>query len=340
MQKPVATPGTNRGGSAPATPNKRVGAGYGPTFSVSFDHYDFRGAIPRVMTSKILKTGAAAVAAALIVAACATTSISLPPITSAPSGLDRPGVFVWHDLLTTDPAAAKRFYGGLFDWTFRDFEVGRDGSYTVIYNGETPIGGIVDARQFNAGINVSQWIPVLSVTDVDAAVATTLAAGGRTFADPVDIEGRGRMAVIGDPQGAVMSLLRSASGDPRYDDLTVSGFIWNEIWADNIPGALDFYTRVAGYNAAQASIRAGETYHYLSQATVPVAGVLQNPIPGLRPSWVSYVGVRDVDETLARVENLGGRIIFDTVETAGTSDAAAIVDPSGAGLMLQTWPLK
>jgi len=292
------------------------------------------------MTSKILKTGAAAVAAALIVAACASTSIRLPPITSMPSGENRYGVFVWHDLLTTDPDAAKRFYGGLFDWTFEDFAVGRGGSYTVIYHGDKPIGGIVDARQFDSGVNVSQWIPVLSVADVDAAVATTLAAGGETFADPVDIEGRGRMAVIGDPQGAVMTLLRSASGDPRYDDLAVGGFIWNEVWTGNIPGALDFYSRLADYNTSRTSIREGETYHYLSQATVPVAGVLQNPVPGLRPSWVSYVGVRDVDETLARVENLGGRIIVDTVETAGTSDAAAIVDPSGAGLMLQTWPLK
>jgi predicted enzyme related to lactoylglutathione lyase len=73
---------------------------------------------------------------------------------------------------------------------------------------------------------------------------------------------------------------------------------------------------------------------------VPVAGVLQNPIPDLRTSWVSYIGVRDVDDILTRVEGLGGRIIVDTIEMAGTSDAAAIVDPSGAGLMLQTWPLK
>ncbi len=292
------------------------------------------------MSSKILRTGAAAIAAVLIVAACAGTGIRLPPITSTPSGEDRYGVFVWHDLLTTDPDAAKRFYGGLFDWTFEDFEVGRQGSYTVIYRGGRPIGGIVDARQFDSGVNVSQWIPVLSVADVDAAVATTLAAGGRTFADPVDIEGRGRMAVIGDPQGAVMTLLRSASGDPRYDDLAVGSFIWNEVWTGNIPGALDFYSRLGDYNTSRTSIREGETYHYLSQATVPVAGVLQNPVAGLRPSWVSYVGVQDVDEILARVERLGGKIIVDTVETAGKSDAAAIVDPSGAGLMLQTWPLK
>ena len=98
------------------------------------------------MISKFFRTGATAIAAALIVAACASASISLPPITSKPSGLERFGVFVWHDLLTTDPDAAKRFYGGLFGWTFTDFDVGRDGSYTVIYNGETPIGGIVDAR--------------------------------------------------------------------------------------------------------------------------------------------------------------------------------------------------
>jgi predicted enzyme related to lactoylglutathione lyase len=52
------------------------------------------------------------------------------------------------------------------------------------------------------------------------------------------------------------------------------------------------------------------------------------------------VGVRDVEAAVSKVAGLGGKVIVDTVETVGSSDAAAIVDPSGAGLMLQTWPLR
>jgi hypothetical protein len=294
------------------------------------------------MHRKILRLGALAIVipVTLIMAACASSTVSLPPITASPSGEHRFGVFVWHDLLTTEPDAAKRFYGGLFDWTFEDVEVGQQGVYTVIYHGGKPIGGIVDARQFSSPVNVSQWIPVLSVSDVDAAVAATLAAGGRTFADPVDVDGRGRMAVIGDPQGAIITLLRSVSGDPRYDDLSPGGFIWNEIWTADIQGALDFYGRLGGYNVSMTSLREGEPYHYIAQATVPVAGVLKTPFEGLRTSWVSYVGVRDVEAAVSKVAGLGGKVIVDTVETVGSSDAAAIVDPSGAGLMLQTWPLR
>ncbi len=280
----------------------------------------------------------AALATTLLLSACASNDLSLPPVTQEADTSHRFGVFVWHELLTTDPDAAKRFYGGLFGWTFEDVPAADGETYTVIYHGDRPVGGIVDARSFGTTDNVSQWVPVLSISDVDAAAASTSAAGGRVFSGPVDVEGRGRIAVLGDPQGGVITVLRSATGDPRTDDLSPGGFVWNEFWSEDPAGALAFYSRLGGYNTERSEVRAGRVYYNLAHATVAAAGVLETPVEGIGAGWVAYVGVRDVDESVARVEALGGKVIIDTVEMVGNSDAAGIVDPSGAGLMLQTWP--
>ncbi len=43
----------------------------------------------------------------------------------------QPGAFCWVELATLDVAAAKKFYGALFGWTFVDFPMGEFGEYTI-----------------------------------------------------------------------------------------------------------------------------------------------------------------------------------------------------------------
>ena len=42
-----------------------------------------------------------------------------------------PGTFSWVDLSTSDAAAAKEFYGGLFAWEFEGSEMPGGGVYTM-----------------------------------------------------------------------------------------------------------------------------------------------------------------------------------------------------------------
>ena len=39
---------------------------------------------------------------------------------TAPAQGPWPGRFVWHDLMTTDAAKSKEFYGALFDWQIEE----------------------------------------------------------------------------------------------------------------------------------------------------------------------------------------------------------------------------
>src|SRR5882762_3459480 len=43
----------------------------------------------------------------------------------------KPGTFSWADLTTTDPDAAKQFYGGLFGWELEDMPAGPGMTYSM-----------------------------------------------------------------------------------------------------------------------------------------------------------------------------------------------------------------
>src|SRR5215471_18271613 len=49
-----------------------------------------------------------------------------PPLTSVSGNPRLPGKFVWADLVTDDVPAARKFYGSLFGWTFREI-----GNYSI-----------------------------------------------------------------------------------------------------------------------------------------------------------------------------------------------------------------
>ncbi|MCG6942358.1 MAG: VOC family protein [Thiohalocapsa sp.] len=279
---------------------------------------------------------AACTAAALVLAGCAAVDPArIPAIDTAGSTTRLPGKIVWHDLLSEDPAAAKRFYGGLFGWTFRDVDIGGGQTYTVIAHAGRAIGGMVDGRGINRGINVSRWIPVLSVADLDAAVAAVHDNGGNVFQAPVEIPERGRVAVVGDPQGAVLTLLQSRDGDPPDRPIPNGGWLWNELWSSDPRLAIAFYRRLLpAYQEASAK---RDAYTYLESQGQPRVGVLPNPVSGIKDTWMAYVRVADPAATAAAAERLGGQVLLPARKNPLGGEVAILNDPTGAGFLVQSW---
>ena len=48
------------------------------------------------------------------------------------------------DLVTTDPAGAKAFYGGLFGWKSEDTPAGEAGTYTMLRLDGDGVGGLYE----------------------------------------------------------------------------------------------------------------------------------------------------------------------------------------------------
>ena len=115
------------------------------------------------------------------------------------------GAFSWSELMTTDPKAAVAFYGALFGWKSEDMDMGT-GAYHVQKIGDAAVGGIMGLAP-GAPPMPPAWGCYVTVDDVDATVAQAETLGGKVVMPAMDVKGVGRMAVIADPQGAVLSLM-------------------------------------------------------------------------------------------------------------------------------------
>jgi predicted enzyme related to lactoylglutathione lyase len=278
--------------------------------------------------------------AVTLLAGCAGLDPARIPPIDASNTQPSPGKVVWHDLLTTDPEAARRFYTGLFGWTFRDLDLGGGQTYVLIEHEGRGIGGLVDAREMargTGGLNVSRWVPVLSVPDMDVAMAAVLAAGGTVFQAPIDIPQRGSMAVIGDPEGAVVTLLEPRAGDPADRPAGPGDWLWNEIWTSDPDATLAFYRSLVPAFTVGRADDAAEGYPYLSAGGVPRVGVLPKPVAEIADTWVSYIKVMDPAATAAAAERLGGRVLLPARPNPRGGEVAILNDPSGAGFLVQRW---
>jgi uncharacterized protein len=276
-----------------------------------------------------------ALSAVGLTAACAQRSAMAPPAGAAAADV-KPGKFVWQELVTDDPAASRRFYESLFGWQFADTRrLGR--AYAIASLDGRRVAGLVPIEA-KAGEKTSQWLGYVSVPDVDRAVEAVGRAGGRALVGPVNVA-VGRAAVVVDPQGAPLGLVRLAAGDPP-DEATPQEhrFFWMEYLAGDTAAALEFYTGLLGYQSEITDVVDGKPYQVLRRGRAR-AGLLLAPPRGVRPTWLAYVLVKDPASLAARAESLGGRVLLAPRPDLRKGTLAIVADPSGAALALQKWPI-
>ncbi len=118
------------------------------------------------------------------------------------------GHCAWNELSTTDPQAAKAFYGKQFSWKV-------DGGLDMGEMGMYEFWGPDDDRGFMLGavmpkmpeMPVSAWSFYFRVPDIDAAVAAIKANGGSILFEPMEIPGGDFSLSALDPQGAAFGLV-------------------------------------------------------------------------------------------------------------------------------------
>lgn len=247
------------------------------------------------------------------------------------------GKFVWRDLVTDQPDAVKPFYAALFGWEFEEARA-LGAPYTLVKSGGQYIAGISRARQAQPQQPASQWLSFMSVADVDRAVEQTRGAGGRIVAGPLDLPGVGRGAVVLDPDGAPLGLLRSRLGDPADSaEPALHRFLWTEHLSRDPQASADFYAALVGFEVRRMEF-GGRSYWVLVKGRERAA-LLRNPIAIDRPIWLPYVRVADPAASAARAAQLGGRVLFAPRADLRDGTLALIADPAGAVLALQKWPL-
>ena len=117
-----------------------------------------------------------------------------------------PGAFSWCELITTDPAAAKVFYGEVFGWRFKEGQVSNT-PYTVIEVEGQEIGGISPAPPQMP----STWGTYVTVENLEATLEKVEALGGKVLIPPIAIPPSSKFAFIQDPQGAAIAVISYGS---------------------------------------------------------------------------------------------------------------------------------
>jgi hypothetical protein len=109
-------------------------------------------------------------------------------------------------------------------------------------------------------------------------------------------------------------------------------FIWYELLTADPDAAAAFYGEVIGWTAASAD-QPGVDYRIFSAGGTPVAGHMKLPDGaaemGMRPGWLGYIGVDDVDAAVASIVGSGGKVHMPAMDMEGVGRMALVADPQG-----------
>lgn len=254
------------------------------------------------------------------------------------------GAFIWYELMTTDPEAAGRFYSAVVSgWKFGD-RVPTEVDYRMIVRSDAGnAGGVLklseEMQQHGAR---PVWMGYLHVDDVDATVSAAQAEGAEVRMPAWDAPGVGRLAMIADPQGAPIYLMKPIP--PAGDENKASDVFsveqpqhvrWNELSTTDPDGAIAFYSRHFGWSQ-EGDMDMGEMgkYRFIQHNGVGIGAVMPK-MPQMPVSlWTYYIGVDDIDRAVSAIESGGGSVLNGPMEIPGGEYALNAMDPQGAAFGL------
>jgi uncharacterized protein len=243
----------------------------------------------------------------------------------------RYGHFVWHEHLTTDPNAAVAFYGDVIGWKTQPFGA-NNSDYMMWVGSQGPLGGVMKLpeKAREAG-TPPHWIGNVMVHNVDAIVARVEQLGGTLLKAASDVPMAGRFAVVADPQGAALVVLKPIGSMSLHDASREGEFCWNELITTESNAAVTFYSELFGWTMMQElNMGAMGTHRIFGIGTTQLGGIMDIPSGSpLQAAWLYHVATKDMDAALARATAQGAKVLNGPRNVPG-GRAVQLVDPQGA----------
>jgi predicted enzyme related to lactoylglutathione lyase len=246
-----------------------------------------------------------------------------------------PGNFCWIELNTTDPAAAGKFYGEILGWSFTEMKMADGHPYLIAKVGDANAAGIrlLGENATKMG-TASQWMSFIASADVDATVAKATKAGGNVLVAAAEAGGMGRMAVVADPSGAVLSLWQEKQSMGAFVYGEKGALCWNELTTTNVDAAGKFYATVLGWKPETAAMPGapGGQYTTFKNGETMTGGMMAMPadMKGAPSTWTAYFSVPDVDAQVAKAGRMGAKVIVPARDIPTVGRFAWLRDPQGA----------
>jgi predicted enzyme related to lactoylglutathione lyase len=268
----------------------------------------------------------------------AAAPLPLPPIVDPPAQEHHVGKLILAELVTPDLAAAKKFYGGLLGWTFRDSQSGRTAYAEALLNGRS-VAGIIQRSMPAGEKREPAWLSFFAVKDVDATEQTAVQNGAKVLFGPHSFPLRGREAVLADPQGAVFAILASSSGDPPDVLVDPGEWIWSSLITTDAATDAAFYQIMFNYEVFEQPGREGSMHLLLASDNYAraSANTLRANRTDVVPHWINFVRVDDVTQAAAKVVALGGQVLVTPRADRQGGRIAVVADPAGANFGLMEW---
>jgi uncharacterized protein len=288
------------------------------------------------MRRNILRILALAGAVFLAAGGCMKAGPPWPAITEQPTDVHTQGRWVWAELFTDNVGAAKTFYQEVFGWKFESTGTGTD-AYTLVRADGRPIAGIIHYVKPANAVRSARWLTLMSVPDVARTTEQAAASGGKVIAAPRGIAGRGEVAVLADPEGALFGVIHSAAGDPPDIFPAFNTWLWFELWSKDASRMADFYGPIGAYTVTRQEGPGDRPELHLVAGGFPRAGVLKIERADVPSTWLPYVRVKDLLQTVSAVERAGGRIIVPPSPEVRNGKVAVFLDPLGAAVAVAEW---
>lgn len=111
----------------------------------------------------------------------------------------------------------------------------------------------------------------------------------------------------------------------------MSRFIWYDLLCSDLAGAKAFYSDIIGW---KTEMFPGGDYELLKAGDKGVGGVMALPDEmrraGVPQHWMGYVHVDDVDATVQKVQQMGGKVMAPPSDIPTVGRYAVLADPQGA----------
>lgn len=118
----------------------------------------------------------------------------------------RPGLVGWNELMSTDVDKATAFYEELLSWSKEGRDMGDQGTYWIMKDGDRMAAGAV---QMPPGMEApSYWLSYVVVESIPDTVKKVEALGGAIHVPPTKVEEMNvHFAVIASPDGAAIGIV-------------------------------------------------------------------------------------------------------------------------------------
>ncbi len=258
----------------------------------------------------------------------------LQPRTEMSDLANDPSYFCWYELLTTDMAAATKFYRDVVGWSALPSSTSRV-PYTLFKADDSATAGLLELppEALKTGAQ-PRWMGYVGVSDTHAAADRIKRLGGMIYVPPTDAN-IGRISVVTDSHSALFAVI--SQPQVAVQQPTDSGkpgrFGWHELFATDLQKQSRFYRELFAWQQNDTEDRFADAYLTFSAGGQVVASALKSTDP--TPFWLFYINVEDIDAAVERVIAAGGRAGYNDSEMPSGMRIAYCSDPQGAPFALQ-----